>query len=141
MRFFATLRYSYSIEFQLSQSYLMLMARWLLWPKCWLETEFDCRFGLRFIQLIQLNQSNCDIQSALLSRLWRPPIPVIEGENNKPGRRIEKWSCLSSNGPLNVLLIISISAELLLLCTLWGQIFFEVTIEFQNIYDLIIEYF
>ena len=32
---------------------------WLLWPKCWLETEFDCRFGLRFSQLIQLNQSNC----------------------------------------------------------------------------------
>ena len=21
---------------------------WLLWPKCWLETEFDCRFELRF---------------------------------------------------------------------------------------------
>ena len=46
--------------------------------------------------------------------------------------QIEKWSCLSSNGPLNVLLIISISAELLLLCTLWGQIFFEVTIEFLH---------
>ena len=44
--------------------------------------------------------------------------------------QIEKWSCLSSNGPLNVLLIISISAELLLLCTLWGQIFFEVKVEF-----------
>ena len=46
--------------------------------------------------------------------------------------QIEKWSCLSSNGPLNVLLIISISAELLLLCTLWGQIFFEVTIDFLH---------
>ena len=46
--------------------------------------------------------------------------------------QIEKWSCLSSNGPLNVLLIISISAELLLLCTLWGQIFFEVSIEFLH---------
>ena len=32
---------------------------WLLWPKCWLETEFDCRFRLRFSQLNQLNQTNC----------------------------------------------------------------------------------
>ena len=46
--------------------------------------------------------------------------------------QIEKWSCLSSNGPLNVLLIISISAELLLLCTLWGKIYFEVTIKFLH---------
>ena len=30
------------------------------WSKCWLGTEFDCRFRLRFSQLIQLNQSNCD---------------------------------------------------------------------------------
>ena len=32
---------------------------WLLWPKCWLETEFDCRFRLRFSQFNQLNQTNC----------------------------------------------------------------------------------
>ena len=32
---------------------------WLLWPKCWLETEFDCRFRLRFSQFNQVNQTNC----------------------------------------------------------------------------------
>ena len=34
---------------------------WLLWPKCQLEPEFDCRFRLRFSKLIQLNQTNCEI--------------------------------------------------------------------------------
>ena len=32
---------------------------WLLWPKCWLETEFDFRFRLRFSQFNQVNQTNC----------------------------------------------------------------------------------
>ena len=49
MRFFAYLRYSYSMEHQLNQSYL----------KCWLETEFDCRFRLRFSLLIQLILGKC----------------------------------------------------------------------------------
>ena len=34
---------------------------WLLWPKCWLETEFDFRFRLRFSQFNQVNQTNCDL--------------------------------------------------------------------------------
>ena len=46
--------------------------------------------------------------------------------------QIEKWSCLSSNGPLNVLLIISISAELLLLYKQRNQILFEVAVEILN---------
>ena len=33
---------------------------WLLWPKCWLETEFDFRFRLRFSQFNQVNQTNCE---------------------------------------------------------------------------------
>ena len=32
---------------------------WLLWPKCWLETEFNCRLRLRFSLMIQLNHSKC----------------------------------------------------------------------------------
>ena len=32
---------------------------WLLWPKCWLETKFDCRFRLRFSWLIQLILCKC----------------------------------------------------------------------------------
>ena len=50
MRFFANLRYSYSIEHQLNKCY----------QKCWLETEFDFRFRLRFSRMIQLNQSKCE---------------------------------------------------------------------------------
>ena len=34
---------------------------WLLWPKCWLETEFDYRLRLRFSLLIQLILSKCGI--------------------------------------------------------------------------------
>ena len=33
---------------------------WLLWPKCWLETEFDNRFRLRFSMLIQLILGKCE---------------------------------------------------------------------------------
>ena len=32
---------------------------WLLWPKCWLETEFDNRLRLRFSLLIQLILGKC----------------------------------------------------------------------------------
>ena len=32
---------------------------WLLWPKCWLETEFDYRFGLRFSKMILNWFSKC----------------------------------------------------------------------------------
>ena len=32
---------------------------WLLWPKCWLETEFDYRLRLRFSLLIQLILGKC----------------------------------------------------------------------------------
>ena len=35
---------------------------WLLWPKCWLETKFDCRFRLRFSWLIQLILCKCALQ-------------------------------------------------------------------------------
>ena len=33
---------------------------WLLWPKCQLEPEFDCRFRRKFSQQNQLNQTNCE---------------------------------------------------------------------------------
>ena len=33
---------------------------WLLWPKCWLETEFDYRLRLRFSLLIQLILGKCE---------------------------------------------------------------------------------
>ena len=39
---------------------------WLLWPKCWLETEFDYRFRLRFSLLIQLILSKCAHQQCLI---------------------------------------------------------------------------
>ena len=42
---------------------------WLLWPKCWLETEFDNRFRLRFSLLIQLILGKC-----VLWQLTRLPI-------------------------------------------------------------------
>ena len=50
MRFFAYLRYSYSMEHQLSQSYLTKLA----------SAEFDCRFGLRFNKMIQVWLCCCD---------------------------------------------------------------------------------
>ena len=49
---------------------------WLLWPKCWLETEFDFRFRLRFSQFNQLNQTNCGMimhaaeHKELFQRFW-----------------------------------------------------------------------
>ena len=42
---------------------------WLLWPKCWLETEFDYRLRLRFSLLIQLILGKCVI--GLKCQLWR----------------------------------------------------------------------
>ena len=38
---------------------------WLLWPKCWLETEFDFRFRLRFSQFNQVNQTNWELCTKL----------------------------------------------------------------------------
>ena len=43
---------------------------WLLWPKCWLETEFDYRFRLRFSLLIQLILSKCVVAAPSTDKLW-----------------------------------------------------------------------
>ena len=47
---------------------------WLLWPKCWLETEFDNRLRLRFSLLIQLILGKCglvaDTHTPLSEVVW-----------------------------------------------------------------------
>ena len=60
MRFFATLRYSYSMEHQLSILLPVLPESFCQKP------EFDCRFRLSLSKLIQLNQSNCGLSAAVV---------------------------------------------------------------------------
>ena len=50
---------------------------WLLWPKCWLETEFDYRLRLRFSLLIQLILSRCVASTSLyLMQSAEPPAAI-----------------------------------------------------------------
>ena len=43
---------------------------WLLWPKCWLETEFDNRLRLRFSLLIQLILGKCGVAGGDFATNW-----------------------------------------------------------------------
>ena len=49
---------------------------WLLWPKCWLETEFDNRLRLRFSLLIQLILGKC----AKKRMKWNQPVRLAPRE-------------------------------------------------------------
>ena len=75
---------------------------WLLWPKCWLETEFDNRFRLRFSLLIQLILSKCVLPVILLwldqryctaTHCFRPSTLPSADPVEKKGKKTTKFTC------------------------------------------------